>query len=111
MANENFEDAITWLKIEQELYQGEKFEELDKDHPVDMNWWQDRIFMYLKRAQVLGLDNPLGRQAVAKAAATAVGMLENLLRTYGWVPQPGYPSGELRGDFPLTKDPHDQDNQ
>ncbi len=103
--SEDFEDAMTWLRIEQQVYQGKKFEELDQTHDNLLAWFEERINMYLNRAITLGLDNPLGRQAAAKATATAVGMLQNIIRVANWIPQPGFPSGELRGDFPKVDEP------
>lgn len=63
----------------------------------DGSWWRQQLFNYLHRAHVLGLDNPLGRQAVAKFTATACGLLESVIRVEGDLPAPGVPSGELNG--------------
>lgn len=57
-------------------------------------WWEQQFDNYLGRAQVLGLGTPAGRQALAKFAATAVGMLEAAVREFGPLPKPGVPSGE-----------------
>jgi hypothetical protein len=99
MATENFEDALTWLRIERDAHQGDKWD-YEKDKEWSLERWEEQIGMYIKRAEVLTLDNPLGRQAIAKAAATAVAMFEVLFAVYHWVPTPGVPSGELKGDFP-----------
>ena len=55
--------------------------------------WDETIEMYLHRARVLGLDNPAGRQAIAKAAVTCIGYLESVVRVHGPLPEPGVPSG------------------
>jgi hypothetical protein len=55
--------------------------------------WDHLIGDYLHRARVLGLENPAGRQAVAKAAVVAMGYLESVVRSYGALPEPGVPSG------------------
>ena len=103
--NEVFVTVLDWLKGERQTHQPQKFGEIHgtieagddertRENPDD---WIRRVDMYLDRARVLGLDNPLGRQAVAKAAATAVGYFESVLRVYGDVPVFGSPSGEVNG--------------
>jgi hypothetical protein len=101
---EHFYDAIEWLKIEFELYQSKKWDDAEDD-TWNLERWADQIHMYIKRGEVLTLENPLGRQAIAKAAATAVGMLQTIFRNYHWVPTPGVPSGEILGDFPKQDEP------
>lgn len=101
--NEFHQGALDWIKAEHAVYQGPKFD-TDEDDNFTKNmpeWWDNRIDMYLKRARELGLDTPRGRQAVAKAAATAVGYLESVLRVYGSVPAPGFTSGEMRGSWEI----------
>lgn len=90
--------AMDWTIAEHRAYESDKFDRGldDAKAPED---WSDRIEMYLHRAQTLGLDNPLGRQAVAKAATTAISYLESVFRVYGSVPSPGVPSGENRGEW------------
>jgi hypothetical protein len=72
------------------------------DDEKTANDWYLRIDNYLKRAEILGLDNPLGRQAVAKAATTAVAYLESMFRRFDSVPSPGFTSGEHKGDWVLS---------
>lgn len=99
--------ALDWIKSEHDVYQGNKFEQEQDDwHTVhNLQWWERRIDMYLHRAKILGgPETPLGRQAVAKAAATAVGYLESVFRVYGSVPSPGFESGEHKGDFTIGTD-------
>jgi hypothetical protein len=101
---EDFKDAMAWLDVEHKLYESKKFgEEVDDTRDL-LDWFPDKVAMYYKRAEILGLDNPLGRQAFAKATMTAVGGLATLFRQYHWIPMPGFPSGELRGDFPKQED-------
>ena len=100
---EAFTTAIDWLKVERLMYQGGKFDAEDDDdltteRPEE---WDRRIDMYLHRGRLLGLDNPLGRQAIAKAAATAVGYLESVFRVHNSIPAPGFPSGEVKGEMKL----------
>lgn len=90
--------ALTWIGIESELYQTKKFPEQGAEgHTPEQ--WAEIIGNYLQRAKVLGLDNPLGRQAVGKAAAISVAYLETMFHRYGSLPAPGFPSGEIRGTF------------
>lgn len=51
---------------------------------------------YLKRAQLAGVDTPLGRQALGKAAVTCIAYLERSVFHFGPMPEPGHPSGEVR---------------
>lgn len=92
--------AMDWVKIEHQMYEGRKFtaEVDDNKSPLD---WASAITKYIDRARVLGLDTPVGRQAVGKTAATSVGFLESVIRSYGAVPVPGFPSGEIRGEFKI----------
>lgn len=91
--------AFTWL-LGERSYQVRKFgTELDDRHTVDGlgedAWWWRQLASYFHRARVLGLDNPVGRQALAKFTATAVGLLESAVRVHGELPPPGVPSGDL----------------
>lgn len=88
-----------WLAKERE-YTIRKFGlDLDNQHTQEWggtpgDWWDTQFDNYLGRANVLGLNTPGGRQALAKYVATAVGMLESAVRLYGPLPKPGVPSGE-----------------
>lgn len=53
------------------------------------------VEMYLHRAQVLGLDNPLGRQALMKGLSTLIEFNVSVRLVFGEFPKPGVPSGEL----------------
>lgn len=57
-------------------------------------WWRTMIDQYLHRASVLGLDTPLGRQALMKALNTLFPACESMVRVYGMPPAPGVNSGE-----------------
>lgn len=50
---------------------------------------------YLKRAELLGLDTLLGRQAFAKFVVTAFAILDRVVMAYGPLPEPGHPSGVI----------------
>lgn len=98
---------LDWLKDERN-YQVDKFgienddrrtEAFNREwgrsiNDIDDNYWINQIQMYLHRAQILGLEHPNGRQALAKATATLVMMLESATRIYGALPEPGVTSGE-----------------
>lgn len=96
--------TFEWLVGERE-YQLQKFgTQLDDQHTVEgigpEDWWQRQLLSYLHRAGVLGLDLPVGRQAVAKFAATACGLLESVVRVHGTLPPPGVPSGDVGATRP-----------
>lgn len=57
--------------------------------------WRRDIDMYLHRANLLGLQNPNGRQALAKAAMVVIACVEGAEKVYGPLPAPGYTSGEI----------------
>jgi hypothetical protein len=91
--------AFDWLAGER-AYQVWKFgTELDDEHTLeglaDTGWWWRQLSSYFHRARVLGLDNPTGRQALAKFVATGCGLVESVIRVYGPLPRPGVPSGEI----------------
>lgn len=92
--------AMDWVKIEHQIYEGNKFTITDDDEKTP-GAWTEAVIKYHDRARLFGLDTPPGRQAVGKAAAAGVGFLETVIRVYGSVPVPGFPSGELRGEFKI----------
>jgi hypothetical protein len=97
------EYLLSWLR--QELaYVDEKFppsirvvhnSELEKEGVSFNSYWFQQVYQYVKRAEILGLDNPLGRQAIAKALSTMFGLVEGVVATYGELPPPGVSSGNL----------------
>ncbi len=92
-----------WVDKERE-YADNKFrwqrnsqdEEISEDGFSDDGFWYNQVTQYFWRANVLGLDNPAGRQALAKAYMTLGGAVESMIRVYGPLPEPGHPSGEVR---------------
>ena len=60
----------------------------------DGRWYGD-INMYLHRANLLGLENANGRQALAKAAMVVIAAVESAVRVHGPLPEPGHTSGEI----------------
>lgn len=65
------------------------------DDSRDVTFWRENIVRYLDRAILIGVDNPNGRQAFAKAVATASDALESIVRKHGPLPEPGHTSGEI----------------
>lgn len=98
--------ALAWLRDEQLLYADPKWDDnLDAraEHDVHMTeegvalgtFWESQVTQYIQRAATLGLDNPLGRQALMKGWAAYLGMIESMIRVYGPPPMAGAPSGTL----------------
>jgi|GEM_PF-2378152 hypothetical protein len=92
--------VFVWLARERN-YQVSKFGTTrDDEHTLQHGlspdaWWTTQLEMYYHRARVLGLEHENGRQALAKYVATGCGMLESVVRSYGRLPNPGVPSGEI----------------
>lgn len=98
--------ALQWLQKELEDYADPKWEEAlaaRPGHDIHMAeegverglFWEAQVTQYIQRAATLGLDNPLGRQALCKGWAAYLGMLESMVRVYGPPPAGGFPSGQL----------------
>ena len=92
-------DCFAWLAAER-AYQVEKYGiEADDDHASEGfdqgAWWHDCLHDRVRRAAVLDTDSAVGRQALAKVASTAAGMLEAFMRVNGPPPPAGAPSGEV----------------
>jgi len=94
---------MRWLQAEY-IYADNKFDTVrESDHdPImaeegvgDGSWWENQVLQYVRRASTLGLDNPLGRQALCKGLAAYTGMVEAMIRLYGEPPEAGVPSGEI----------------
>jgi hypothetical protein len=96
--DEYWRSALDWVEAEHAAYEGDKFDR-EEDDLKTAKEWSLRVDNYLVRAEVLGLDNPLGRQAVGKAATTAVAYLESMFRRFGGLPSPGFTSGTQAGEF------------
>jgi hypothetical protein len=60
---------------------------------LNSNYWTD-IQMYVSRAQALGIDSQLGRQALAKGLMVYRAMVEASVEIWGALPPAGLPSGE-----------------
>lgn len=92
------DEIFAWLRAERD-YQAGKFDyakQVEKEGH-DPDYWENQVGMYLRRAAILGYDTPLGRQAMMKAVATAIGMAEAVTEAHGDPPPPGVPSGETGG--------------
>lgn len=90
-------EVLGWLRGERS-YQMAKFgvaadDEHTKAGLGQDQWWWRQLTTYFHRAGVLGLENELGRQALAKFVSTSCGLLESVVRLYGHLPPPGVPSG------------------
>ena len=87
--------ALKWIVVRQDRILDRFDPDQNDAHTLEgMDYWEDKMTMYLHRARVLGLDSPQGRQAVAECAATAVGMLASLWRVWG--PPPSQPMSPQR---------------
>lgn len=91
--------GFDWL-IRERRYQVKKFGiATDDAHTgeglADDSWWWRQLTTYFHRSRVLGVDGPVGRQALAKFVATACALLESVIRVHGPLPPPGVPSGEI----------------
>ncbi len=78
-----------------------------KDGISEAGFWLRQILQYVDRARIFGLDNPRGRQAMAKCYMTMCGFLESMVRVYGPLPKPGLSSGYIEAweDAPDHKEP------
>lgn len=96
---------LRWLR-EEWRYADDKFDDHRRQHDEEMRdggitdagWWFNQVFQYVARGRVLGLENPLGRQAIAKCWAAMSGLVESVIRVHGDLPEPGVPSGYLRDE-------------
>lgn len=93
--------AFNWI-IDELPYIDQKFPSKTHDdaqmlhggmHPD--GFWRGHIDQYAHRVHILGLDTPLGRQAMMKLWATVLGAVESMIRVYGEPPPPGVPSGKI----------------
>lgn len=91
--------AFDWL-VRERVYQVGKFGIEDDDEHTREGlgqdaWWSRQLSSYYHRPRILTLDTLVGRQALAKFAATACGLLESAIRVHGRLPEPGVPSGHV----------------
>ena len=94
--------TFDWLQAERG-YQVRKFgTDNDDEHTqagLDYDaWWWHQLVNYYHRAKVLGLETPVGRQALAKFVATGCGLLESVIRVHGDIPPAGVSSGNIEGE-------------
>lgn len=96
---------LQWIRTEWADYADPKFDDQrETNHDRLMrnegiapgSWWENQVLQYWRRAHVLGIENPLGRQALIKGLAAYTGMVESMIRVYGPPPPAGVPSGELQ---------------
>lgn len=96
--------SLEWLRDEWKVYADDKFADQRPGHDDQLResgvgpegWWRNQVLQYWQRAHVLGLDTPLGRQALIKGCAAYHGLVESMMRVYGDPPKPGVPSGEVQ---------------
>lgn len=82
-----------WLDDERAYAEG-KWPTGQVDDSISPERYKEWVEQYMSRALVLGLDNPLGRQALAKSLRTLLAWTESTVRTRGPLPPGGLPSGE-----------------
>ena len=83
-----------WLEDERVYAEG-KWPTGTVDDSISPERYVEWVEQYMSRALVLGLGNPLGRQALAKALRTLLAFVESTVRTRGPLPAGGLPSGEV----------------
>lgn len=103
--------VMHWIAEERERYADIKYAEgtearhklilETKNYGLDGEWM---VFIggYLKRAELIGLDTPAGRQALGKAVVTCLHALETAVQAIGDLPKPGVPSGEIEPWLEMT---------
>ena len=93
MSTEGYESVLSWLYVERDNYQVEKFDyEEEADKPVE--YWIQQFDSYIQRLPVFGVDTQQGVQAALKLAATAVALCEHLADKKQ-LPKPGVSSGVI----------------
>lgn len=97
----------TWIQEERKQYADKKYllneanykkrlEDMEKNGIGENSGEVNFLLTYLKRAELLGIDNLAGRQAFGKFVVTAIATLERICVVCGSLPQPGLPSGEIK---------------
>lgn len=95
---ESIEEVYDWISDEHEYARAKWPIETHNERVKDLDGpWRTDVGMYLHRAKILGLDNPLGRQAMGKALMTLHHYTEAMVREFGPMPPAGVPSGEMNG--------------
>lgn len=90
-------NLIWWLEEELRYatakWPKDAHDELMRDSGIDGKFGDD-IQMYLHRASVLGMNNPLGLQALGKACCVIIKAIESAQRVHQIsIPYPGVSSG------------------
>lgn len=86
-----------WLDDERTYAEG-KWPTGQVDDSISPERYKEWVEQYMSRALVLGLNNPLGRQALAKALRTLMARTESTVRTQGRLPAGGLPSGQVAAE-------------
>jgi hypothetical protein len=98
-------EVAAWLEGERAYAEG-KWAPGYVDDSITAEEYEGWVMQYLHRAIVLGVENPLGKQALAKALRTCLAFTESVVRRFGPLPDPGVPSGEIctfhRASAPVT---------
>ena len=93
-----WEQILDWLDDER-VYRKAKWEGHDEDLAGGLddgaNFWDNGVLNYTGRVRLLGLDHPLGLQALMKLISTLTRLAELAIVEYGPPPKGGLPSGEL----------------
>lgn len=92
-----------WIEQERMNYADVKYADregnrtalIEAMHAKDWERWTNFLGNYLKRAELFGLDTLEGRQAMGKAAVTALHILETAVSLFGDMPKPGVASGTV----------------
>jgi hypothetical protein len=93
-----------WIHLERTLYADRKYEPGGENYVARLNDLKEKgldsteiVFLtnYLKRAEMLGIDTPQGRQAFGKFVVTAIAIMERIVLAHGDMPKPGLTTGEI----------------
>ncbi|HMS92139.1 MAG TPA: hypothetical protein PJ993_01360 [Candidatus Saccharibacteria bacterium] len=76
--------SLNWA-IEQQPMILKRFPVSQNDaHTIEgLDYWKDKFDRYLSRAELLTLESPEGRQAIAEHFAASLGLLASVWRIYG----------------------------
>lgn len=90
-----FTKVLTWLRVERDQYQTDKFDyEEESKHTDDFKYWDQQFSSYIQRLGVFPPDSQQYAQAALKLAATAVALCEHIGDKYA-LPKPGVSSGTI----------------
>ena len=94
MSRPEIDQVKDWLDAER-AYAEAKWPTDHVDVEIDPERYKEWVDQYMHRALVLGVDSPLGRQALAKSLRTLTAFTESMVRRFGPLPAAGVPSGEV----------------